>query len=1113
MQEIISIPTKSCPIPANETERLEELKLLNLIFSAPEELYDDITRIASTLTGSATAVITLIDENTVWFKSKLGGSANEVPRCDSFCQHTIMGHELFEIKDARKSDLFADNPMVEGEPHWRYYAGVPLTMPGNLNVGTLCILDTKPGELTEIQKQTLTFLASTVVHLMTLRKSYAELTTTQHMLKVLQEINEDFIKTPESKRELFKKMLDYVLKITGSEYGFIGEVFLQEGRQVLRTYAITDISWNEETAALYQKHAQQGMLFTNHETLFGYTLKTGETVVSNDPVNDPRSGGTPKGHPPLKCYMGLAIKDSKDNLIGMMGLANKKTGYTEEDIAFLQPFVTTCGTMIIALKSLQERALVEAENREMQQKLITAQSIAKLGSWEYDMQRNEVTWSDELYTIYEIPKEGKVLNYKAYHSRLHPDDVERNDAIATQAIRSGKEFTFEERLLFPDGKKKTVLVNGYPILNEQGEVERIQGTTQDITTRKWQEEEVQRFFDLAVDLFCIASNNGYFLRTSRSFTTTLGYSETELREKPFLELVHPEDRERTMGEIDFILRGGTSRNFENRYLSKKNEYVTLSWTATFDAESQLIYASAKDVTERKALEQNLLESQIAAEKAQAKDTFLANMSHEIRTPLNAIIGFNDILSQTTLTEEQRRNVNFIANASKTLSVLINDILDISKLESGKLDLEHEPFEVEKVVRQVVQMHASKAKAKGIKLMLNYDTEIPDVLMGDETRLSQILINLISNAIKFTESGSVEVRVVDAKQFEDLVSVQFEVKDTGIGIRKDKLDLIFERFTQAESYTTRIYGGTGLGLNIVQSLVELHHGKLDVKSEWGVGSSFSFTIDYPIAGAADLKSLEDGRHLLEAARLEGMNILLVEDNEHNQILAETYLMKHHATVEIAANGNIALGLLKNKSYDVILMDIQMPIMDGLATTVLLRKEMRIETPVVACSAHAMASERQKCREAGMNDYISKPYTEEILVNTLAKYRKAGRSKEFELSDDFKTVIGDLERNISKTYADKIVGIFKQRLPHEIHLIRQAIEERDMKLMEERAHYQAGSMSSLRFTQGYQLAHAAELAAQEKQLDKAVRGSERLMEYLSSLLHFLNTGLNESQPGEA
>ena len=1105
------IPVKSdvLPIPVNETERLKELHSLKLIDSNPEELYDDITRIAAELTGSASAFISLVDENRVWVKSGLGGSASEVQRCDSFCQHTIMGYDLFEVQDALKDELFADIPVVKGEPHWRFYAGVPLTMPGNLNVGALCILDVKPRALTELQKQTLKFLANTVVHLMKLRKSYADLTATQHMLKVLQEINEDFIKSPESKRDLFKKMLDYVLNITGSEYGFIGEVFLQDGKRVLRTYAITDISWNEETAALFQKQAQQGMLFTNHETLFGYTLKTGETIISNNPASDARSGGTPKGHPPLKCYMGLAIKDNKDDLIGMMGLANKQNGYTDDDIAYLQPFVTTCGTMIIALKSLQERAQVEAENREIYQKLLTAQSIAKLGSWEYDMPKNEVVWSDELYSIYELAKEGKILNYRSYHARLHPDDVERNDAIATQAIHSGVEFTFEERLVFPDGRKKIVLVNGYPIRNDQGEVVKIQGTTQDITARKWQEEEVQRFFDLAVDLFCIASNNGYLLRTSRSFTTALGFSEKELREKPFVDLVHPDDQGKTRDEFDFILRGGTSRNFENRYLSKSGNYVVLNWTATFDAESQLVYASAKDVTERKALEQHLIETQIEAEKSRAKDTFLANMSHEIRTPLNAIIGFNDILARTPLSEEQRKNVDFIGNASKTLSVLINDILDISKLESGKLDLEHEPFEVQKVVRQVVQMHASKAKSKGLKLMLSYDTDIPNVLIGDETRLLQILINLVSNAVKFTEKGSVELRVTDAKHMGDLVSIQFEVKDTGIGIRKEKLDLIFERFTQAESYTTRVYGGTGLGLNIVQSLVDLHHGILDVKSEWGVGSSFTFTLDYPIATSEDLQRLEDGQHVLETARLEGMSILLVEDNEHNQILAETYLAKHHATVDLAANGNIALTMLKSKSYDAILMDIQMPIMDGLATTEILRKEMGITTPIVACSAHAMASERKKCKDVGMNDYISKPYTEEILVNTLAKHLKAAKPRDFEVSDDFKTVIGDLERNISKTYADKIVGIFKQRLPHEIHLIRQAIDERDMKLIEERAHYQSGSMSSLRFTQGYQLSHAAEIAAQDKQVDKALHGAERLLVYLNNLLHFLNTGLNESQ----
>ena len=1092
--------------PELERKRLQALHSLEVMDTPADEMYDEITRMAASLIDAKTALITFVDEDRVWFKSRIDGSLNQVNRCDSFCQFTIAGHELLEIEDTLESEQFKDNPYVVGEPHWRYYAGVPLEMEDGINVGTLCLLDTKPFKLTQLQAQTLTFLSRTVVHLMKMRKSFHELNSSQHLLKVLQEINEDFIRSPESKRDLFKKMLDYVLKVTGSEYGFIGEVFMNDGATALRTYAITDISWNDETRELYKKYEEKGMVFTNHNTLFGYTLKTGESVITNNPADDPRKGGIPHGHPPLNCYLGLAIHDSKNNLIGMMGLANKKAGYDEADQAFLQPFLSTCGTMIIALRTLQDRVKVEEENKNIYEKLRKAQSIAKLGNWEYDTKTNEVKWSDELYTIYELPVEGAVLNYKAYHDRLHPDDIQRNDTIAVAAIKSKQEFSFEERLLFPDGRTKTVLVYGYPIFDENDQLIGIQGTTQDVTARKRQEEEVQRFFNLAVDMFCIASRDGFFLRNSRSFITTLGYSETELKSMPFIEFVHPEDRARTMDEVDFMFRGGTSRNFENRYRKKSGEYITLSWTATFDQESQLIYAAAKDVTEKILMERNLLNTQIEAEKSKAKDIFLANMSHEIRTPLNAIIGFNDILSQTALTEEQRKNVDFIGNASKKLSVLINDILDISKLESGKLDLEHAPFRLEETAKQVVQMYSAVAKSKGIKLLFSFDQEIPDVIIGDETRLSQILLNLISNAIKFTEKGSVELRILEMQRTNNTASVFFEVKDSGIGIDKEKQQLIFERFTQAESYTTRVYGGTGLGLNIVRSLVELHHGSLQVESEPGLGSKFSFAIDYPIATEAQIKLLEGPVKESGLNRLADMSILLVEDNEHNQILAETYLLKHKAEVEIAGNGRIALEMLKKKSYDAILMDIQMPIMDGISTTQVLRNELKIETPIIACSAHAMASERMKCKEAGMNEYISKPYTEEGLISVLVKFKTAVPKKSKLIEDDFASVIQALERNISKTYADKIVGIFRERLPSEIQLLEQAVEERDFKLMEERAHYQAGSMSSLHFKQGYQIAYAAERAAVAGDTAKAEEAVGKLIVYLKELVTYLNSAVN-------
>ncbi len=1089
-----------------EAKRILALNTLQIMDSPVNELYDDITQVAASLTGAKAAFISLIDADRVWFKSSVGIPRGEFRRCDSICQYTIAGNDLLEIEDISADSFFCNNPIVQEPPHWRYYAGVPLTMPGGENIGTLCILDVKPSKITAQQADTLKFLSKTVVHLMSMCRGYTDMDSSQQLLKVLQEINEDFIRTSGNKRDLFKKMLDYVLKVTNCEYGFIGEVFMNEGKTALRTYAITDISWSDETRALFKKYEEQGMLFTNHNTLFGYTLRTGESLITNQPSNDPRKGGMPHGHPPLNSYMGLAIKDSKGNLIGMMGLANKQIGFSEKDELFLQPFLSTCGTMIIALKTLQENAKVEQENKRIYQKLLNAQSIAKLGNWEYEYSTNEVRWSEELYTIYEIENEGEILNYRAYYERVHPDDVERNDAIATAALKEGKGFSFEERVLFPDGRSKVVLISGTPIFDENLNLIRLEGTSQDITERRRKEEEVQRFFNLAVDLFCICSKDGYMLRNSRSFNSATGYPDNVLRAISIMEFIHPDDRDETIEEISFILRGGTSRNFINRFRKKSGEYVTLSWTSTFDEESQLIYAAAKDVTEMMALEQAQIEHKIEAEKSKAKDIFLANMSHEIRTPLNAIIGFNDILSQTVLTAEQRKNVDFIGNASKRLSVLINDILDISKLENGKLDLEHSPFRLEEVARGVVQMHATKAKSKGVKLLFSYDQDLPEVLMGDETRLSQILLNLISNAVKFTEQGSIELRILEQTRAQDSVSVFFEVKDSGIGISKDKLELIFERFTQAESYTTRVYGGTGLGLNIVRSLIDLHKGKLEVDSEPDKGSTFRFSIDYPIASEEDIQAMERPIKATNNHLLADMHVLLVEDNEHNQILAETYLLKHKAVVEIAANGKIAIDLLKNRKYDTILMDIQMPIMDGLTTTQMLRETLKITTPVIACSAHAMASERMKCKEVGMNDYISKPYTEEILVNVLSKYCQRDKGKAHSDIDDFAEVLQSLEEKMSATYVEKVIGVFKQRLPGEILLLEQAIDEQDAKLLENRAHYQSGSMSSLKFKRGYQLAHDAEKAATGDNWQAAQDAGKKLVAYLQELVTYLNTSVN-------
>jgi len=369
------------------------------------------------------------------------------------------------------------------------------------------------------------------------------------------------------------------------------------------------------------------------------------------------------------------------------------------------------------------------------------------------------------------------------------------------------------------------------------------------------------------------------------------------------------------------------------------------------------------------------------EKARAKDAFLADMSHEIRTPLNAVLGFHELLKNTSLDQEQKNHVDIIGNALRNLNVIINDILDISKLESGKLELEKRPFSIGNLVHQVSQMHMARAKAKNLELLVHLDDGIPEFVSGDETRLSQILINLLSNALKFTSRGRVEISVKELNRAAGQTELKFSVSDTGIGIDPGKLDKIFERFTQAEESTTRKYGGTGLGLNIVKSLVEMHGGKIQVQSTPGEGSEFNFTVSYAIAATPASASDNPSEPRQNSAVLQGIKVLLVEDNEYNQILARTWLERNGAIIETASDGLKGLEALEKNTIDVVLMDIEMPGMNGLEATEKIRQQLMLDIPIFGCSAHALESEKIRCLEAGMTGYISKPYTEQDLISAI------------------------------------------------------------------------------------------------------------------------------------
>lgn len=419
---------------------------------------------------------------------------------------------------------------------------------------------------------------------------------------------------------------------------------------------------------------------------------------------------------------------------------------------------------------------------------------------------------------------------------------------------------------------------------------------------------------------------------------------------------------------------------QNQQLSKANELLQKEIAEREKAETNLKKAHSnleRRVKERTA---ELSKAKYEAENAsREKDKFLANMSHEIRTPMNAIIGMAQLLKETQLTEHQTKFVNSINFASDTLLSLINDILDFSKIEAGMIDFEDRPFALDELMNEVLEITSFKCENSKVQLEKHVDKAVPTIISGDKYRLNQILINLLSNAVKFTHEGRILLNIKLRNETKEEVLLEFSVKDTGIGIPQDKINSIFDGFTQASSDTTRKYGGTGLGLTIVKSLVELQNGELNVKSTEGLGSTFIFTL--PFKKNPDTEGTSKGSS--EALQnLEGIKILVVEDNELNQFLIQSLLQKHKADVHVVCDGVAAVDAFDNDSYDIILMDIQMPNMDGYEATRKIRSNFgkkKTAIPIVAMTAHALVGEKEKCIAAGMDDYITKP----IKVSELLK----------------------------------------------------------------------------------------------------------------------------------
>ncbi len=583
---------------------------------------------------------------------------------------------------------------------------------------------------------------------------------------------------------------------------------------------------------------------------------------------------------------------------------------------------------------------------------------------------------------------------------------------------------------------------------------------------------------------------------------TLGYRPKSLDGNNFFDYILPETVDDLKRQFKKSQQRAYTQNIEFQFLCKDYSYRFLEFNAINLKHKEGLdgfILDCRDIAQRKENEAELVRLQ------KAKEQFLANISHEIRTPLNGIAGMAGLLSQNPSPEERETYLNAIKHSSENLKLIINDILDLAAIESGKLNLEKIAFNLKDFLPSLISTFMYQAREKRIALDYHIDENLNKILVGDPVRLNQILINLISNAVKFTHSGSIKVLCTAEREQKGICWVRIEVIDSGVGIPQDKLDTIFESFSQADASVTRKYGGTGLGLTIVKQLVELQKGRIAVTSKENEGSSFIVLVPYGIGkkGAVTQSSPKNER-ALKAVNASQLVVLLVEDNDINRLYAKSILKNWQCYTDTAENGLVALEKIKNQAYDVVLMDIQMPVMDGYETTKAIRlmnSPMR-DVPVIALTANATKADVEKCMVAGMNDYLPKPFTPDDLYRKLFIDQKISPKHKIKSKTGAKVKPAnqlynlDYLRSVSgnnEEFIREMVLTFTQTIPPLLMEMKQALTDSDWPKLARHAHQIKPSFTLMGLT---------ELRSNILFIEENSKASTKLDEIPHAVLNFIH-----------
>jgi len=673
--------------------------------------------------------------------------------------------------------------------------------------------------------------------------------------------------------------------------------------------------------------------------------------------------------------------------------------------------------ILLAMEDITDRVRAEKilEESEKEQKKLASQlklatDSAQIGIWSLDIDSSKLEWSHIHKLMWGYDEHREDLTYEDWHKVIVPEDKE----LAFQKIEASKAnheiYEADYRIARAnDGAIVWMKSTGQYQYDEFGVEHKFTGISIDISQQKEAEEKIiesearsRAFVDSNVVAVCFTHmESATIFEANDAYLNMLGYTRQDLKEGKinWLKYTPPEYHIDEHEAIEKAKSMKISPPYEKEIMRNDGKIISVIKARAIINKDEIMSVFV-DITDRKLAEQKLkafseelMEAIVFAEMAtllaedekvkaeiavKSKQQFLSNMSHEIRTPMNAIIGFSKVLMKTDLTEKQKEYLQAIKSSGNTLIVLIDDILDLAKVDAGKMIFVNAPFKIAHSITTILHLFETKTQEKNLELVKEYDSRIPEILLGDSIRLHQILINLLSNAIKFTAKGKVIVSVNLINEDEEKVTLEIKVTDTGIGIPQNKIEDIFENFEQAHTITSSLYGGTGLGLAIVKQLVEKQGGTISVKSKVDEGSTFSFTLSFQKTNAAVAFDNETGQYETENKPLK---VLVVEDVKLNQLLMRTILDDFKFEWDIADNGKIAIEKLQTNSYDLILMDLQMPIMNGFEATEHIRNKMNLQIPIIALTADVTTVDVEKCKAIGMNDYISKPLDEKLLYSKI------------------------------------------------------------------------------------------------------------------------------------